>query len=117
MKPCETPVSTVYSCEELPAETTLGHLVLLNDKIRPNTELEIPEDLCLWRRSTYQSLDISNATTAPLASEELASLKPLVIQLNKKTLILLTLLFKYLFFTKNLHYSYVLLLDISSIIT
>ena len=111
MKPWEAPVSTVYSCEELPAETTLGHLVLLNDKIRPNTELEIPEDLCLWRRSTYQSLDISNATA------QLASLKPLVIQLNKKTLILLTLLFKYLFFKKNLHYSYVLLLDVSSIIT
>ena len=47
MKPCETSVSTVYSCEELPVETTLGHLVLLNDKIRPNTKLEIPEDLCL----------------------------------------------------------------------
>ena len=75
MKPWETPVSTVYSCEELPAETTLGHLVLLNDKIRPNTELEIPEDLCLWRRyiKCYSSVSLFKTPSNPVEQEDFDS--------------------------------------------
>ena len=45
MEPLGTPAVTGYSCKDLPSRMALNHQLLRKDKIRPNTQPEIPEDL------------------------------------------------------------------------
>ena len=82
MKPWETPVSTVYSCEELPAETTLGHLVLLNDKIRTKYRTWNPRRLVFVKKihisvfgyiKCYSSVSLFKTPSNPVEQEDFDS--------------------------------------------
>ena len=48
------PTLTGYSCENFPSRNTRSQLLLRKDKIRPNSQPEIPEVLSLWKRTVCE---------------------------------------------------------------
>ena len=66
MDPWGIPALTGYSYTDFSSITTHSHLLLIKDKLNPNTQPEIPQDLSLWRRPAChilsKALNISSAT-------------------------------------------------------